>query len=226
MVEDEVATIEVCKTYIAKLFSNVEWIGDAKTLQDAELQLQNLTPDILLLDVSLPDGNSFELLQKLPTHNSQIIFITAHEDFALKAIKVKAADYLLKPILVSELSLAIENAIEKIQKNKANQLSKLNISTTQGIEFLNKKDIVYIKAEGNYADIYTTAKLKSTATKTLKQLEALLGNNFLRTHQSYIVNTQYIVKYNKSDSTLLLEQGIEIPISKSKKEEVLNTLIR
>jgi len=225
MVEDELATVEVCKTYISKLFSNVQWAGYAHTLQEAKEQIKTINPDILLLDISLPDGTSFDLLNELPTNQSQIIFLTAHEEFALKAIKVKAADYLLKPILVSELQLAIQNAIETIQKKKASQLSKLSLTTALGIEFVNKNDILYVKAEGNYSEIYTTQQTKIVATKVLKTIEQQLDNNFLRTHQSYVVNINFITKYNKTEQTLTLQQNIQIPVSKSRKDKVLRVLV-
>lgn len=226
MVEDELATIEVCKTYISRLIPDIEWVGEAYNLKEAEEHLNNITPDILLLDISLPDGNSFELLGKVNTSDLEIIFITAYEEYALKAIKVNAADYLLKPIIISELQQAIQNSINNIQEKKANQILKLSVSSTEGVEFINKNDIVYIKAGGNYSEIFTIDNRKILATKVLKQIEIQVGNHFLRTHKSYIVNLNLVNKYNKSKQTLQLNQNVEIPISKSRKEEVLKALYK
>ncbi|MDW8347655.1 MAG: LytTR family DNA-binding domain-containing protein [Bacteroidia bacterium] len=186
-------------------------------------------PQLLLLDIQIKNQLSFELLENLPFSDFQIIFITAYDYYAVKAIKLSAVDYILKPIQTEELQQAIQNAIEQIEKN--NFYSKLkmehfkntfnepeeSIIVHSGREAFKVyyHEIFYLQADSNYTRIYFVNRGPIIVAKTLKYYAELLKNNFIRTHQSYLVNKSHIEKviHTKQKSVVRMVNGVEIPIS-------------
>lgn len=232
VVDDEKSGRNVVKVLIEKYFSYLEIIGECDNINDAENFINNKKPDIVLLDVKMPNGSGLELLQKFSEIDFAVIFITAHEEFALKALKLSAIDYLLKPISKTELEIAIQKSLNFLklreiynQNIKAainNQISSQNEKILVINKYKNEsvvfKDICYIKADSNYSTIYT-AKRNYTTSKTLKEIEELVcdeTNYFIRIHKSSIVNYNKINKCFERNGAhfVILIDGEELEISK------------
>jgi two-component system LytT family response regulator len=217
---------------------NVQIIGEAKDVKTGVELLQIVKPDIVFLDIQMPDGNGFDLLRKLSNTNFHLIFTTAYDQYALRAIKFNALDYLLKPIDVEELKTAVAKAL-KLQKPKNeevnNLLSNLNknpeehkivLSTSEGMHIIKVKSIIRCQADDYYTNFYLDDGRRIMISKTLKESEELLnGHNFIRPHRSHLVNMAYIKRYVKSDGGyIILSDGTKVPVSRRKKEVIINYL--
>ncbi|MDR7211469.1 LytTR family DNA-binding domain-containing protein [Flavobacterium piscis] len=213
-------------------------LGSATCVKDAVKKIVQLKPDLVLMDIQLPDGNAFEVLNQIPDPSFSIIFITAFNHFAIKAIKHGAMDYLLKPVDEEELYNALDNynrdnsfftskqleIINEHQKNAKQQNSRICISTLESLEFLKVTNILYLSGDGSYTHFYLDGGNKIISSKPLKFYEELLpADSFVKCHQSYMVNTSSIVRYLKS-GFIVLKSGVEIPVSTRKKEAVVRLL--
>ncbi|MFM9911603.1 MAG: LytR/AlgR family response regulator transcription factor, partial [Chitinophagaceae bacterium] len=195
---------------------------------------------LIFLDIEMPQMNGFEMLNKLTDKNFHIIFTTAYDQYAIKAIKYAAFDYLLKPVDIEELKSAVDK-INKIENNQTKKqvellqqnmqhpkklLNKLAIPTLEGLLFYEINDIIHLEANSNYTNIYLTNKAKITASKTLKEFEELLPNDiFFRTHHSHVINLNYIKRYIKGDGGQIeLQNGTYIDVSRRKKDEFLKVI--
>lgn len=197
-------------------------------------------PDLVFLDIEMPRMNAFDLLQKLTRIDFEIIFTTAYDQYAIRAIKCSALDYLLKPVDADELKQAVDKLnsrprhnMEKEQlqqvvsnlSNTAQQDFKLIIATLDGNYFLLPDEIVYCEGNDNYTHFHLTKGRKLVSAKTLKDYEEMLAEQgFLRIHKSYLVNLKYAVKFSKSNSTLILQDYTTLEVSRRKKEAVINAL--
>lgn len=206
-------------------------VGEADDVISAyELILLN-TPDLVLLDINLPDGTGFDLLKKFDQINFKVIFITAHEEYAIKAFKCSAIDYILKPITAAELLKAIEKANDSLSKEETafklstllsnlDKLKKIVLKTSESIHIVNVQHIVHCEADVNYTTFYLTGGEKLIVSKPLKEYDDLLcQTGFFRTHQSHLVNLEHILRYDKTDGGyLVMDNNSTIPVSTRKKE--------
>jgi two-component system LytT family response regulator len=206
-------------------------VGEADSVTSAyELILLN-TPDLVLLDINLPDGTGFDLLKKFDQINFKVIFITAHEEYAIKAFKCSAIDYILKPITAAELLKAIEKAHESLNKEETafklstllsnlDKLKKIVLKTAESIHIVNVQHIVHCEADVNYTTFYLTGGEKLIVSRPLKEYDDLLCQaGFFRTHQSHLVNLEHILRYDKTDGGyLVMNNNSTIPVSTRKKE--------
>ena len=197
-------------------------------------------PDIVFLDIEMPRMNAFDLLQQLPRIDFEIIFTTAYDQYAIRAIKFSALDYLLKPVDAIELKEAVEKLknrprhyiekeqLEQVVSNLSDTIQhdfKLIIATLDGNYFLMPDEIVYCEGNDNYTHFYLTKGRKLVSAKTLKEYEEMLtGQGFLRIHKSYLVNLKFAVKFSKANSTLILQDYTTLEVSRRKKEAVINAL--
>ena len=232
IIDDEKNVRIVIKKLLNILYSNCEIVAEAASIKEAKAILPQVKPDIVLLDIELEDGTGFSLLKQLTSLDFKLIFITAFNQYAIKAFKFNALDYLLKPIDPIELQNAIDKAQQRVSNEKElrtfienfdkNKISKIVINTTEKNHFITVSDITYCKAQGSYTKVFTKEQ-SILASKNLKQFEDLLSEQgFIRTHQSYLVNKLEIdaVKNN----TLLLKDKTEIPISVRRKPEIMALL--
>ena len=218
----------------------IKLLAEAANGQEAIMLIQQHKPQLIFLDIEMPRMNGFEMLNELPEKNFHIIFTTAYDQYAIKAIKFAAFDYLLKPIDIEELKAAI-GKIENTENNQTKKqvellhqnmqhpkklLHKLAIATLDGLQFYDINDIVHLEANSNYTIIYFTNKAKVTASKTLKEFEELLpGDIFFRTHHSYLINLNYIKRYIKGDGGQIeLQNGSYIDVARRKKDEFLKAI--
>ncbi len=240
IVDDEPHGIETLTHILQAVCPEVELVGTAQTLSEAERLLREVSPGLVFLDVQLGTQTIFELLNDLEETPFEIIFISAH-DQALAAIKFMAIDYLLKPIDIEALKEAVKRAVYN-KKNRnfydhARELvaslqhtngedRKIAIPTQDGYEFVLTKDILYCTANGSYTTLQLQNKRQLIASQILKHYEELLeGHKFIRIHNSYLVNVQRIKSISRSDGGyVMMEDNQRLPISKSRKESLLAEL--
>ncbi|CAA0155596.1 LytR/AlgR family response regulator transcription factor [Tenacibaculum maritimum] len=234
IVEDEEVSRQILKNYIKKYCPNIKVLGEAGTIEEAYNLIQQNTLDLVFLDVEMPYGNAFDLLEKVENRTFETIFVTAYDHYAIEALNNNASYYLLKPISIDDLIKAVNIVTEICEKEhqlKAEILApqkecikgKITLPQQDGFEVLDVNEILFCKADDNYTEIYTKEK-KKLVSKTLKYFEeALKDYPFVRVHKSYLVNVNTITKYKKGKGgSVLLSNGQEITVSSSKKAKLLS----
>ncbi|MFZ1676687.1 MAG: LytTR family DNA-binding domain-containing protein [Saprospiraceae bacterium] len=237
-IDDEELCNKALEVEVRKYCPEIQMIGTFTDPREGMQAITDLQPDIVFLDIEMPWLNGFELLDKLQPIRFEVIFVTAYNEYAIKAFRSKVLDYLLKPVEPADLVDAVYRAIEKIHRKSRSEeleilLSKyasshltdiLSIPTQEGLEFLNKKEIMYCEAEGNYTYIFTQDDKKRLIPKTLKDIEAMINDaGFLRIHQSFLANIAYLKSYLRQDGGFIeLKNGKQLPVSRAKKEDLLN----
>ena len=234
IVEDEEISREILKKYVAKYCPNVNVIGEASNIEDALVLTRNNELDLVFLDVEMPFGNAFDLLEKVGDRTFETIFVTAYDHYAIEALNSHASYYLLKPISIDDLIKAVDHVVAI--KSKEERLAETVLATTietingkitipqqDGFEVLNVSDIIYCKADDNYTEIYVN-KSKIVVSKTLKYFEEALSQYpFARVHKSYLVNVNEVVKYRKGKGgSVVLSNGKEVLVSSTKKANLLS----
>ena len=235
IVEDEKISRDILKNYLAKYCPKVELLGEASNIEEAFVLIRNNELDLVFLDVEMPYGNAFDLLERVGDIKFETIFVTAYNQYAMDALNKHAAFYVLKPISIDDLIKAVDYVVEIKEKEEKLQNgllkpstlvgeSKITIPTQHGFEVLEIDDILYCKADDNYTEIFLKNNVKKLVSKTLKYFEdALNSNNFVRVHKSYLVNVNAITAYNKGKGgSVMLVNGKEISVSASKKGSLLS----
>lgn len=239
-IEDEPRNIELLKSLLEMHCPHVQLLGNAKNIPDAMTLIRETNPDLVYLDIELNQGNAFELLEALKDFKFQVVFITAFNEYAVKAFRYNAVDYLLKPISITELKEATAKATEKINQVSGNNNifevlkelrqninhHKIGLPVADGVIFINTDDIIRCEAKGSYSAVYLLNKKVITSSKTLKEMEELLtGSNFVRVHNSWIINTKYLKKYYRGKNSYMeMEDGSMVSISMRKKSDILSFL--
>jgi two-component system LytT family response regulator len=233
IIDDENRTRDLIAKMINSFGLNVEAISAGESVKTGIEAIQKHHPDLVFLDIQMPDGTGFDVLNALPEKKFEVIFITAHEEFAIKAIKFSALDYILKPVDPSELRTALEFAMSSIKDKKypaqyealvqnivPTQKRKLVLKTTESVYIVELEDIIRCEADRNYTIVYLSGKRKILISKTLKDYEDLLGAyNFLRVHQSHLINLDFVERYDKLDGgSVIMKDGSHIPLSAVKKD--------
>lgn len=234
IVEDEAVSRDILRNYIFKYCPNVALLGEASNINEAHTLIETHELDLVFLDVEMPFGNAFDLLEKIEDRRFEIVFVTAYDHYAIEALNSHASYYLLKPISIDELIKAVNHVTEI--KEKENELQnkvlspkvtsasgKITIPQQDGFEVLDVNDILFCKADDNYTEIHL-ADSKKLVSKTLKYFEtALTDYPFARIHKSYLVNVNAIVKYKKGKGgSIIVSNGKEILVSSSKKGTLLS----
>ena len=240
IIDDELSGREVLKKLVQL---NCPEVTVVNTLNAIETGLQSINedkPDLVFLDIQMPNASGFDLLNQIDKIDFEIIFVTAHDSFAIRAFEYAAVDYLLKPIKVTELIDAVKRADERIKNNQTQDNVKFMLEKVSPVKkvFLNNKillptlggyniievsDITYCKSESNYTRFHFADGKNLVVSKTLKEFESiLLENNFFRIHRSYIINLNCIAKYNKGKGgEVVMKDGAILEVSREKKEEFL-----
>jgi len=220
---------------------NIAIIGQANSVKSGISLIKQIVPDLVFLDVEMPDGTGFDLLQMLNPIQFKVIFITGYEDFAIRAFRFSAIDYLLKPLDPVELVEAVNKAEESMHKEvlelklntlfsnleRSKNLQKLVLKTAEKIYSVNIQDIINCESDKNYTTFYFINAPKLVVSTTLKEYETLLKPfNFFRAHQSHLINMLYFDHFIKTDggNTIVMKNKNKIPLATRKKEEFL-TLI-
>ena len=235
IVEDEETSRDILKNYLKKYCPNVQVLGEASNVDEALVLIRNTVLDLVFLDVEMPYGNAFDLLDKVGDINFETVFVTAYNHYAIDALNAHASYYLMKPISIDELIKAVDYVTDIKTKEEAlqdqvlvpktnNINGKITIPQQDGFEVINTADILYCKADDNYTEIFLTTNKKKLVSKTLKYFEdALIENSFARVHKSYLVNVNEITKYLKGKGgSVVMSNGKQIMVSASKKAELLS----
>jgi two-component system LytT family response regulator len=242
LVDDAPISLRALEVLIKKHCPETEIVGSFNDPRKALPQLNQLKPDLLLLDIEMPEITGFQLLEKYKTFKGGLIFITAHSHYAVEAFKFSAVDYLVKPVKKDALIAAIakfrkthsnEPAGERVKELAANinfmaqtQMQKMAVSTFDGIEIVKLAEVDYMEAKGNYTCIKRKGKRELIASKTLSDFETILFNSqFIRIHNGFLVNLDKVVRYVRADGGHIeMEDGTSIAISRRHKEKFLKSL--
>lgn len=240
IVDDEQATRNLLKQLFKDYFPDIQLIGEADDVNSGVKLLQQETPDLLLLDIQMPDGSGFDLLNQFENPEFQLIFITAYDKFALKAFDYNAIDYLLKPLDPKSL----RKAIEKFHRNsdrvlrprlkgmmevmETKQAQRIALSSAEGYAFYELEEIVRLESSGGYTTFYIANGQRTTVAKTIKDYEELLPESqFFRVHQSHIVALQYVRKFLKAENgQALMADGYKVPVARRKKDKFIELLTK
>jgi two-component system LytT family response regulator len=239
IVDDEIKALQSLTWELTNFSDEINVIASFTNPHDALDYLEKNTPDCLFLDIEMPTMDGFQFIQKLTNKNFPVVITTAYNQYALKAIKNEALDYLLKPIDTDDL----EDTIAKIKKfnNKNFSIEKLEmamlhfnsksihkritINTDGRLLFLESDEILYAESDGNYSTIFLTDGQKIVLTKKLKEVNQLLpSDSFFRVHNSYIINLNKIKEFLKTDGYVVLKSNHKIPVSRQKKSDFLDLL--
>lgn len=236
IIDDEVRAQRVLKSLLEQFCSNITVVEVCNSVPEAVIAINTCNPDVVFTDIEMPDYKGYELLSFFKEVNFEIVFITAYNDYAVKAFEISAVDYLLKPIQIHQLEKTIEK-LTKIKQStmqarlnvlkenlKSIEIHKIALPTLDGLLFISQNDIVSLQADGAYTKVYLQDHRKLLVSKKLKYFEILLEerNQFYRIHRSTIVNINFIKKYSKSDNSICLDNGITVTISKERKSAFEN----
>ncbi len=241
IIEDEQKSREVLASIIQKNCPELELVGYASNVKQGVELIKSKLPDLVFLDISMPDGSGFDLLSQLSDQKFELIFATASDQHAVKAIKFSACDYLLKPIDTDELKDAVSKVIsrrrekpsmENLQfliqhlKRADENFQKITLPTGNAYEIVNIKDIIRCEADGSYTNFYLQDKRKLMISAGLKHYEELLPEtDFIRVHHHHLINMHHVVRFLKEDGGYaIMSDGSKIEISRRKKEAFMEKL--
>ncbi|MGL4598432.1 MAG: LytR/AlgR family response regulator transcription factor [Bacteroidia bacterium] len=230
IIDDESAGISSLKQLIDKYITEVKVCGTALKATDGIELINTQKPDIVFLDIDMPHMNGLSLLKELEFRDFALVFTTAHDEYALQAIKLHAFDYLLKPVDTYELKSCVNRILEERSKNtkqpKTNPAHLVGISVKDGIIFIKQRDIIRLEASGSYTTFYLEQGVKHVASKSLKEYETQLDQEgFYRCHNSHIINLSKVVKFVSSDGFFAqMSDGSLADISRKNKDEFLELL--
>ncbi|MDI1356411.1 MAG: LytTR family DNA-binding domain-containing protein [bacterium] len=241
IIEDEQKSRDVLAAIIQKTCPDLRIVGLANNVKEGVTMIKELHPDLVFLDISMPDGSGFDLLEQVPNEKFELIFATASDQHAIRAIKYSACDYLLKPIDADELKVAVEKVIKKKNaipnmenlqflihqlKRADENFQKITLPTGNAYEIVNVKDIVRCEADGSYTNFYLSDKRKLMISAGLKHYEELLPeSDFIRVHHHHLINMNHVVRFLKEDGGYaVMSDGSKIEISRRKKEAFMDKL--
>ncbi|HUR31498.1 MAG TPA: LytTR family DNA-binding domain-containing protein [Saprospiraceae bacterium] len=239
--DDEPGARSTIKSFLQQGFPNIRIIGEVGGVDEAVKLIRHQPVDLLFLDIELEDGTGFDLLDRLLVINFNVIFTTAHNEFAIKAFRYNAIDYLLKPIDPEEFGIAVNKAIQYndqgilrkqfdqlLSTTKKKSFDRITLTTSLGHVFTNTKDIIRIETYGNYSFVFLPESERLLVSRNLKEFEEMLPEpDFFRIHQSHIINTSQVKKYLKDDGGyVVMADETKIPISRRRKEDFIIALKR
>ncbi|MEJ7646425.1 MAG: LytTR family DNA-binding domain-containing protein [Chryseolinea sp.] len=241
IIDDELTGIETLRIALEKYCPDVEIIGTFHGPHAGLQAIRSLRPDLVFLDIQMPQMSGFDVLQQASPITFDVIFVSAHDQYAIKAIKFSALDYLLKPVDVDELIHAVnkvkgkmniesapyqyQSVLNNIQLNHG-RIERLAVPSQEGIDFYNTEEIIYCKADGSYTRVVLKNNQEVLVTKNLKDFESMLSESgFCRVHHSYLINLRHVKKYIKGEGGyVILLENHHVDISRRKKEEFLSLL--
>lgn len=238
IIEDEKASRETLGHYLEKYCKDVKVIDEAENINEGLIAIQKYNPDVVFLDIEMPYGNAFDLLDKIENISFEIVFVTAYSNYAIQALNTSASYYLLKPIDIDELVKAVEKIKENYSKNKEvvhtkilienikienKQLQKVVLPLIDGFEIVKVNEIIRCEANDNYTKFHFTNGKPQLICRTLKYYEDILKDfDFVRVHKSHLVNLQYIKQYKKGKGgQVVMQDGSVVDVSQNRKNELL-----
>lgn len=243
IIDDELNAQNLLEMTLHRSFPNrFNVVAKCSSVDSGVEAIQKYEPELVFLDIQMPEKNGFELFKHFEAIKFEVIFTTAFNQFAIKAIKRSALDYLLKPINSMELSEAVKKFENKSKGSMAQkkltlllenlnvndqQVSKIAFPTVEGFELIHSNQVLYCRAESNYSSIKKIDGASKLVTKTLKYVEEVLPDKtFQRIHKSYVINLNYVVRYHKVSKEVELTNGEKLPVSFRKEEEFINAILQ
>ena len=243
LVDDEIDSIRVLQKLLESFCPQVAIVGTASGVESALQVIRDTDPDLVFLDIEMSQGNAFDLLNQLQPQQFQVIFVTAFDNYAIRAFKYSAIDYLLKPVDIDDLRSAVSRVQDRPMENDLSQKmrtllehvgslqisqQKMAIPTITGLLFVPVQDILRFEAKGNYTNIYLANNDTIMATKTIKDYEEVLPEAiFYRIHNSHIINLSRIREYQKGrGGAVVMEDGSIIEVASRRREEFLRRLLK
>ena len=239
LIDDEPAARKVLQVFIGEYCPNLHIVGEANGVQEGFRLIKEKNPDLVFLDVEMGDGQGFDLLDKFPKPSFKVIFTTAHDQFAVRAFKYYAVDYLLKPVDPEELQAAVKKVWEQqattgllqllqaMQQPQREQVfDKMALPSSDGITMMNVKDILRLESDAGYTTFHSNDGEKILVTRSIGEFEEVLPRqSFFRIHVSHLVNLNFVKKFLREDGGYaLLENGEKVPIARRRKDEFLERL--
>lgn len=245
IIDDELNALEDIRQQVEEYFNqDIVIVAACDSIISGLAAIEKYKPDLLLLDIHLSPGTGFDLIEQSTYKDYEVIFITAYDNHAIKAIKVGALDYILKPVDADELKAAVSKALEQLmqkvplEKNleelvkisseyfRGAQKKRVILKTTESVYAVYEEDIYYCRSEGHYTTFYTRQLGEVVISKSMKRVQEILSEDvFVRCHQSYLVNKQYVLKYNKH-GMLVVNADTEIPVSHRRKDYTLTRIFK
>jgi two-component system, LytTR family, response regulator len=240
IIDDEEGARITLSSLIKEYAPNVEIIAQCSNVPDGVLAINKNNPDVVFLDIEMPEYNGFELLDFFKEINFEIIFVTAYSQYAIKAFEVSAVDYLLKPVEIDSLKCAVEkvnlkrsqaNIMQRLElmKNtyKGEEVKKIALPMSDGLLFVDVNEIIFFEADRAYTHVFLKNGSKITVSKAMRVFEDVLNNRpfFFRPHRSYLINLNYMKKYNKGESLIIMDNNINVSISRERKQD-FETLLK
>lgn len=239
LIDDEVYIRELIREKLKNNFKDkIKIVGEAEGVSDAIKIINKEKPNLLFLDVHLKEGTSFDILSQIDYKELSLIFITGFDDHAIKAIKVGALDYIIKPIDEDEFNIAVTKVVKEFNKNnytkesvevskehftKTSGKKRIILKTLENIYIVYEEDIFYCKSEGNYTTFFTK-KDRIVVSKPIKMMEELLSKDiFIRCHKSYLVNKNHVIQYNRN-GLLIINEDLKVPVSSRKKDFIIQEI--
>ena len=238
IIEDEHKSLLTLQTLLERYCPEVVVIGTGNSVESGLLVIQELEPELVFLDIAMPDGDAFDLLNRIGKVNFEIIFITAYNDFALKAFEFSALHYLLKPINYRELEDAVHRylkirpvnnvqpRLEILNRTLKNHFDKISLPSNDGLIIVEIRDILRLEAAGNYSTVFLTSGETIIVTKTLNHFEEILnGLGLVRIHNTHLINLKYVKKYQRGQGgTVTMNNGTSLAVSRTRKNEFIEGL--
>ncbi len=242
IIDDEPQIRELNESLLKEYFPEIEIVGQADSVKSGVELITVVEPDLVLLDIEIKGGSGFQILQQLKPYHFKTIFITGFNDYAIKAIKFNAVDYIVKPINEVEFQQAVQSATAMINSNMnteiqannlldnftrgGNQLKKIVLRTVEAMHIIDITDIMYCRSDNSYTTFYLSNSEEIIVSRSLKEYEDLLkGYSFIRPHQSYLVNLNHVKKIDKTDGGfVIMKNSAEIPVSVRQKKHLINLL--
>lgn len=241
IVDDEPRSRETLQEMLRLYCPNVEVVAEGMDVQSGVKAIRASSPDLVFLDIKMPDGSGFDVLRQMMPIHFKLVFITAYEEYAIKAFKFNAVDYITKPVDPDELQQAVEKATKTLDVENLNgrlrqmlddysrpvtpENRKVILKTTEAIHILDTNDIVRCEADGNYTTFIMTDQEKIMIAKPIKEyVDFLEEHNFFRVHQSHLINLNYLKRFKKDDLICVLKDNTEVPVSFRKRNELLRIL--
>jgi len=239
LIDDEKNARDSLSVLLQEYFPELEIAAQCSSVPEAVLAINKHNPDIVFLDIEMPEYNGFELLDFFKEITFQIIFVTAYDHYAVKAFEVSATDYLLKPIDIEHLKSSVKKAISKIHSENiteriqlmkdvysGTEIQKIALPMSNGLLFVELSKIAFFEADRAYTNVYWTDGSKLTVSKAMRTFEDILDNRsyFFRPHRSYLINLHHIKQYIRGDSNIIMDNLQSIPISRERKSDFENLL--
>ncbi|MFN7013529.1 MAG: LytR/AlgR family response regulator transcription factor [Bacteroidia bacterium] len=239
IVDDEEGARKTLSSLLSEYCTDVSIVGECSNVPDAVIAINKLSPDLVFLDIEMPEYNGFELISFFKEINFEIVFVTAYSHYAIRAFEVSAIDYIVKPVEIQTLSSAIDKVRKKIgssnimqridlmkQVYSGNDIRKIALPMSDGMLFVDLNEIVFFEADRAYSHVTLVDGSKITVSKPMRVFEDILNNrNFLfRPHRSFLINLNYIKKYHRGESIITMDNNTQIVVARERKQDFENLL--